>query len=165
MRSAILILGSIPPILLLRYLGLKYLTSRLRIPIHRRSHRVYLAETTHARFHPVSHSFRYPLFYVGILFDRESIFEAKDVPKWLFGFNRRALFSIRSGDYLEQSGELKLNKQFFGLLEKSVINSSECVEESNAVGHSDRSDWIGRVRDDASISGIRIQPAQCLFLF
>ncbi|EGF82662.1 hypothetical protein BATDEDRAFT_22728 [Batrachochytrium dendrobatidis JAM81] len=62
-------------------------------------HKLYLATTTHARYYPVRHFFKYSLFYAG--FDLDALAAEKSgFPKWLFGHNRRAIVSLWDCDYL-----------------------------------------------------------------
>ncbi len=60
-------------------------------------HRIYHGSVYHRRLKPRGHAFTYPVFFFGL--DTEHIPEAD--PLLLFGYNRRALFSLRDKDYLD----------------------------------------------------------------
>ena len=61
--------------------------------------RVFDGYTVHARFKPVHHSFRYPLFYAAIVL--EELPRISQHLPLLFGYNRRwRPFSILDSDYL-----------------------------------------------------------------
>ncbi|KAJ3005181.1 hypothetical protein HKX48_000833 [Thoreauomyces humboldtii] len=66
-------------------------------------HRVYTASTYHARYKPVHHSFRYPLFYFGLDLDRGDVQLSEGGGgggRWLVAWGRRAVFSVRCEDHL-----------------------------------------------------------------
>jgi DUF1365 family protein len=115
----LLALGALPPLLLIRFFGMKYLRAKMR-PSIRGRHRIYLATTIHARFQPISHSFRYPLFYAGIYVNQVTGNKVKGVPSWLFAVDRPALFSIRTRDYLQGKDSRSLHDKLFELLKQSV---------------------------------------------
>ncbi|KAI8916071.1 hypothetical protein EDD86DRAFT_244027 [Gorgonomyces haynaldii] len=64
--------------------------------------KLYLAQTVHCRFHPKFHSFKYPLFYVGLSL-------GQSLP-WFMSFNKWNILSIRESDYLDDKPGLILNK-------------------------------------------------------
>ena len=66
--------------------------------------RLYIADVMHARFFPVAHRFRYPVFTFAIDLD-----ELPELDRQLrgFGYNRPALVSIRDRDYLRGDGTIK----------------------------------------------------------
>ncbi|OZJ06744.1 hypothetical protein BZG36_00283 [Bifiguratus adelaidae] len=88
--------------------------------------------TYHTRFHPVRHSFRYPVFYVGVDLDdlengrcikitatqevKTSPFNA--IKGFLFGYDSTAIVSLRSCDYLGQVQEDKTGLSGVSIKEK-----------------------------------------------
>lgn len=58
--------------------------------------RVFQGETTHCRHRPTRHAFRYPMFWLAIDLDE---LESLDKNVAWFGYNRRAIASIRDADY------------------------------------------------------------------
>ncbi|TPX62896.1 hypothetical protein PhCBS80983_g00077 [Powellomyces hirtus] len=98
-------------------------------------HKVYLAQTFHARYQPVRHSFRYPVFYFGVDLDKEV--EVPRYSRWLIGWGRKALFSVYAKDHLKgedtnkedalkQGLELRqLKVKLLDLLEKLGIGRDE----------------------------------------
>ncbi|KAJ3119938.1 hypothetical protein HK098_005002 [Nowakowskiella sp. JEL0407] len=89
------------------------------------NHKIYLASTTHSRLHPVTHTFKYPLFYFGI--DLDTINSIPAV--WpFFSFNGYSIFAFWEKDYLADSlrgGETGLKKRLLEYLESFNIPSSE----------------------------------------
>jgi len=69
-------------------------------------HRIYRGSVYHNRIQPTGHAFHYPIFFFG--FDVDSLAEADRLR--LFGYNRRAIFSLRDRDYLDQPGETLATK-------------------------------------------------------
>ncbi|KAJ3140546.1 hypothetical protein HDU90_007846 [Geranomyces variabilis] len=63
-------------------------------------HKVYFAQTYHARFKPVRHAFEYPLFYFGIDLDADDQQSRRGWRSWLWGWGWPALFSIYAKDHL-----------------------------------------------------------------
>ncbi|KAJ3175259.1 hypothetical protein HDU87_006341 [Geranomyces variabilis] len=63
-------------------------------------HKVYFAQTYHARFKPVRHAFKYPLFYFGIDLDADDQQSRRGWRSWLWGWGWPALFSIYAKDHL-----------------------------------------------------------------
>jgi cyclopropane fatty-acyl-phospholipid synthase-like methyltransferase len=66
--------------------------------------RLYVANAMHARFSPVEHRFRYPVFTLA--FDLDEL-PALDRTVRGFGYNRRALVSLRDRDYLRGQGTIR----------------------------------------------------------
>jgi cyclopropane-fatty-acyl-phospholipid synthase len=66
--------------------------------------RLYIANVMHARFSPVKHRFRYPVFTFA--FDLDEL-PALDRSVRGFGYNRRALVSLRDRDYLRGEGTIR----------------------------------------------------------
>ncbi|KAJ3158733.1 hypothetical protein HDU86_002698 [Geranomyces michiganensis] len=64
-------------------------------------HKVYFAETYHARFKPVRHAFKYPLFYFGIDLDADDGQSPRAWRSWLWGWGWPAIFSIYARDHLK----------------------------------------------------------------
>lgn len=58
--------------------------------------RVFQGETTHCRHRPTRHAFRYPMFWLAIDLDELAALDGRVA--W-FGYNRRAIASIRDADY------------------------------------------------------------------
>lgn len=75
-------------------------------------HRIYRGAVYHQRLTPRGHSFQYPIFFFG--FDVAQLAEADRLA--LFGYNRRALFSLRDADYLDDPSAAIADKErrFFG---------------------------------------------------
>ncbi|KAJ3299401.1 hypothetical protein HDU76_006313, partial [Blyttiomyces sp. JEL0837] len=93
-----------------------------------RPHRIYIGQTYHQRITPVTHIFRYPVIYVGLNLDhldnenniskRQGSSSFYNVFSWLWGYNRRAVFSVWDKDYLgpvikKKDGDGDKDKQEF----------------------------------------------------
>lgn len=75
-------------------------TSNARPSAHPFRSRIIVGEVTHARYEPVVHRFRYPVyFYVFDLDELPAL--ARAMPAW-FGHNRWRPVSLRDGDYLRE---------------------------------------------------------------
>ncbi|KAG9299970.1 hypothetical protein G9A89_009698 [Geosiphon pyriformis] len=96
------------------------------------AHKIYFCRTFHSRFFPRRHAFQYPIIYVGVNLDE---LEQKNyissgqgssclAYKWIFGYNQRALFSIRDVDYLGQvrSGDSQKGFENTSCLSESIKN-------------------------------------------
>ena len=59
--------------------------------------RIFIGETWHGRYQPRAHTFRYNLYFFGVCLGELSTLDQRSK---LFGYNRRALFSIWDRDYL-----------------------------------------------------------------
>jgi cyclopropane-fatty-acyl-phospholipid synthase len=66
--------------------------------------RLYLAHAMHARYTPVEHRFRYPVFTFA--FDLDELLELDRTVRG-FGYNRRALLSLHDRDYLRGAGTIR----------------------------------------------------------
>lgn len=60
--------------------------------------RIYRGSVYHNRLQPTGHAFHYPIFFFGL--DIDALAEADRLR--LFGYNRRALFTLRDQDYLDR---------------------------------------------------------------
>ncbi|KAI8924804.1 hypothetical protein BC831DRAFT_551102 [Entophlyctis helioformis] len=97
---------------------------------------LYLATTTHARFRPVRHSFKYSLFYLGFDIDALDAAEPARLPSWLFAHNRSALVSLWDADYLSPTIRSKLTAHLvaFGY-SPADIGRVELVTVPRIFGH------------------------------
>lgn len=79
--------------------------------------RIFSGHTTHARLQPVSHRFRYRMYWFGIDLD-----ELQTLSRTVGGFshNRRALLSIRDEDYAGP-GEGSIREKILAMLGKAQI--------------------------------------------
>jgi cyclopropane-fatty-acyl-phospholipid synthase len=62
-------------------------------------------EVLHWRAEPKEHSFRYPIFTFQL--DVDQTRASAPVPRWFFGANQRAIFSVHDEDYLRGPGNLR----------------------------------------------------------
>ncbi len=60
--------------------------------------KIYLGSVEHSRFQPVTHTFKYPIYFYGLDLDELT---ALDQSLWLFGYNRLRPASIHDSDYLD----------------------------------------------------------------
>lgn len=60
--------------------------------------KIYLGYVEHERYHPVSHTFKYPIYFYGLDLDE---LEGLDQKLFLFGYNRLRPASIHDSDYLD----------------------------------------------------------------
>ena len=67
--------------------------------------KIYLGYVEHERYHPVSHTFKYPIYFYGLDLDE---LEGLDQKLFLFGYNRLRPASIHDSDYLDETpGSIK----------------------------------------------------------
>ena len=85
--------------------------------------KIYLGYVEHERYQPVSHTFRYPIYFYGLDLDE---LDHLDQKLFFFGYNRLRPASIHDSDYLdERPGSIK--DKLLGILQKkdpSIIVSS-----------------------------------------
>lgn len=66
---------------------------------------IFSGELNHARLKPLSHSFRYPLYFFSFNLDELVSLDKKTL---LFGYNRFNIFSLHDRDYLRGSGSIRI---------------------------------------------------------